>query len=417
MDATTGVRGGRGGPDDAPSGPTDAGSSVDEATPPPGLRELGDEPTRFVDLLLGTVALFAVAVPGAPGSFSVGQVALLGLIGLSFLRRPTRSMAGLRALPGIAVVVLVYLVLVTISGPDQSLFGWPKRVMRLALVVTALVCIVSGRIHYPSVVRGMAVGLLANAALFYAGVAPAPYQGYLTGYLLDKNQAGLACTVVGVLLVGVTTDRRRQAAIWVATSALVWVSGSRTSLAALAFAIVWFALRPRMSVILRLGLAACMALLLPFVQEKYGQAGEFANRVGTDAFRARIDAAAQAKLSAAPFQGQGLGEAWIQLPDGATYFFHNSYWSLLIEGGWIYLAVLLVAHVWFGMRPLRPGPPPSLLARSGEAANLAVLVCALRLGEVFGATTASIALAAGLIGYLQAEPLRRVAPGADTVTR
>ena len=63
------------------------------------------------------------------------------------------------------------------------------------------------------------------------------------------------------------------------------------------------------------------------------------------------------------------------------------------------------------------GPPPSLVARSGEAAKLAVLICALRLGEVFGATTASIALAAGLIGYLQAESIRSAGRGVATVTR
>ena len=77
----------------------------------------------------------------------------------------------------------------------------------------------------------------------------------------------------------------------------------------------------------------------------------------------------------------------------------------------------LVVTVWFGMRPLRPGPPPTLFARSAEAANLAVLVCALRLGEVFGATTAMIALAAGLIGYLQAESARTPAVGPATVSR
>lgn len=105
------------------------------------------------------------------------------------------------------------------------------------------------------------------------------------------------------------------------------------------------------------------------------------------------------------------------LPDGATHLFHNSYWAVLVEGGWLYLAAVLVVTVWFGMRPLRPGPPPTLFARGGEAANLAVLVCALRLGEVFGATTAMIALAAGLIGYIQAGSIRPSEPGMDTVSR
>jgi hypothetical protein len=52
-----------------------------------------------------------------------------------------------------------------------------------------------------------------------------------------------------------------------------------------------------------------------------------------------------------------------------------------------------------------------------RTANLAVLVCALRLGEVFGATTAVVALAAGLIGYLQAQSVRSLAVDPATVSR
>lgn len=417
MDATTGVRGRQDRPDDAPPPTTDVVAPVDGSPATPAVTDLGAEPTRFADFVLGSVALFAVPIPRAPGGFLVGQVALVGLILLSITRPPSRSLAGLKWLPWAAVAMLGYLVLISISGPDLSLFGWPKRALRLALVLTALIVVVTGRVHYPSVVRGMAVGLLGNAVLFFAGAAPAPYGRLLSGYLLDKNQAGLAYTVVGVLLLGLTTDRRRQVAIAVATSALVWATGSRTSLAALACALVWFALRPRLNVAGRLLLAAAFAVALPYVQENYGQAGEFADRVGTDWFRARIDAASSVKLDQAPWQGQGLGEAWINLPDGSTYFFHNSYWAVLIEGGWVYLLATLLLTVWFCMRPLRAGPPPSLVARSGEAANLAVLICALRLGEVFGATTAAIAIAAGLIGYLQAESLRSADRGVATVTR
>ena len=233
MDATTGVRGRQDRPDDAPPPTTDAVAPVDTAPAAPAVPDLGAEPTRFADFVLGAVALFAVPIPRAPGGFLVGQVALAGLIALSITRRPSRSLAGLKWLPWAAVAMLGYLVLISLSGPDLSLFGWPKRALRLALVLIALLVVVTGRIHYPSLVRGMAVGLLGNAVLFFAGVAPAPYGRLLSGYLLDKNQAGLAYTVVGILLLGLTTDRRRQVAIVVATSALVWSTGSRTSLAAL----------------------------------------------------------------------------------------------------------------------------------------------------------------------------------------
>ena len=374
------------------------------------------EPSRAVDFTLGAVVLVASQVPGLPG-ISFGLVALAGLVAIALTRRPTRSLAGLGWLPGLAAVLVAYLVLVSIGGPDLSLFGWPKRALRLVLVLCALHFLVTGRIHYPSVIRGAALGLVGNAVLFFAGVAPAPYGALLSGFLLDKNQAGLAYVVIGILLLGLTETNRRQVMVAIGTTALVWTTGSRTSLAALACALAWFVLRPRIGVAARLVTAAVMVVTLPLVQERYGQVGRFADRVGTDNFRARIDDASRIKLDAAPFTGQGLGEAWIRFADGATYFFHNSYWAVLVEGGWVYMAVVLVATVWLGIRPLRQGPPPSPIALSGEAANIAVLICALRLGEVFGATAATIALAAGLIGYLQAESLRRPVPDVVTVAR
>lgn len=379
--------------------------------------DLQREPSRAVDFALGMVVLVASQVPGLPGSISFGLVALAGLVAIGLTRRPTRALTGLGWMPGVAAVLLAYLVLVSISGPDLSLFGWPKRAMRLVLVLVALHFLVTGRIHYPSVVRGAAVGLLGNAVLFFAGVAPAPYGTLLSGYLLDKNQAGLSYAIVGILLLGLTESTRHRVVIALGATALVWTTGSRTSLAALACAFAWFVLRPRVGVAARAALATVIVVTLPFVQERYGQVGRFADRVGTDIFRARIDEASRFKLDGAPVTGQGLGEAWIRFADGATYFFHNSYWSVLVEGGWVYLAVVVVTTVWLAIRPLRQGPPPSPIALSAEAANIAVLICALRLGEVFGATTAIIALAAGFIGYLQAESLRRDAPDVVTVAR
>ena len=417
MDATTGVRGRQDRPDDAPPPTTDAVAPVDEAPAAPVVPDLGAEPTRFADFVLGAVALFAVPIPRAPGGFLVGQVALAGLIALSITRRPSRSLAGLKWLPWAAVAMLGYLVLISISGPDLSLFGWPKRALRLALVLTALLVVVTGRIHYPSLVRGMAVGLLGNAVLFFAGVAPAPYGRLLSGFLLDKNQAGLAYAVVGILLLGLTTDRRRQVAIVVATSApglghrVAHVPGRARLRPGL--------VRPAPTAERRLAPAARGRVRRgPAVRAGEVRPGRRVRRPGRHRLVPCADRRGilgQARPGAVA--GQGLGEAWVNLPDGSTYFFHNSYWALLIEGGWVYLLATLVLTVWFCMRPLRSGPPPSLVARSGEAANLAVLICALRLGEVFGATTASIAIAAGLIGYLQAESLRSAGRGVATVTR
>lgn len=378
-----------------------------------GLADLGRQPTRLVDLLLGTLVLLPWAPGGFPAFLSVGLAALAVLLLLASTRRPERSLGSLAWLPGASVALLGYLVLVSVSSPDLSLSGWPKRALRIALVLVFLLALLQGRIHLPSVVRGMALGLVGNAALFVAGVAPNTYDGYLSGFLLDKNQAGLAYAVVGLLLCGLQTSRGRQALVLVATLGLVWETGSRTSLAALACGTAWFALRPRLGVGGRLLLGAGLALAVDVVESSFARVGVFADRDGSDAFRARIDAAARAKLATSPPQGSGLGEAYVDLPP-RTYFFHNSYWTALLEGGWVLVGAYVLVTVVLGVGLLRSTPTPGPWASAAEAANVAVLVCALRLGEVFGTTVAVTALAAGLLAHLAARAggpaLRGAAP-------
>ncbi|WP_392545031.1 O-antigen ligase family protein [Oryzobacter telluris] len=407
MDATTGASA----PPDArvtahhPGGPEVPGPGLDDTA----------EPTRFAEFALGSVCLFAYTVPRVPGNLAAGLVAVAALVFLSTVRRPTRPTVHLRWLPTACFLVLGYLVAVTVTSPDESLFGWPKRAMRLALLVLLLLALVNGRAHLPSLVRGAAFGLVLNAVAFYAGVAPAPYGELLSGYLLDKNQAGLAYAVVGLLLLAQATQPRWQVAVGTATVAFVWLSGSRTSLAALACGLLWFALRPRLEAQGRIALGVAMALVIPVIESRYALVGSFSDRRGSDQFRATIDAASQAKLGRAPFQGMGLGEAWVLYPNGDTFFFHNSYWSALVEGGYPYLAALMGVTVLMAIGPFRRGPTPSRLARAGEAANIVVLVCALRLGEVFGTTIAVIALAAGLIGFAQAARIRDEAQDAEAL--
>lgn len=357
--------------------------------------------TRLAEFGLGAVVLYAWAPPGVPGFLSLGLVAVTGLLGLALLRPATRPLGGPGGAlgwlgPGL-VLLVGYLVLVSISSPDDSINGWTRRAFRLTMVLALLLALVSGRLHWPSVVRGAAAGLLANAVLFVVGVAPAPYGEYLSGFLLDKNQAGLAYAVVTLLYLGLVEDRRRQLLVLLLGGGLVWLTGSRTSLAALACGLAWMVLRPRLGPGGRIALVAALALAVQYVENNFARAGVFASRDGSDAFRARIDAASQAKLDASPVQGLGLGESWVYVGE-RQYLFHNSYWAALVEGGWVLLAAfVLLVLVAVGLWRRGPSDAPWVAA---EAANLAVLVCALRLGEVFGATTATLALAGGLLGLL-----------------
>ena len=363
------------------------------------LRNLGSEPTRLLEFVLGALVLVAWVPPQVPATLSLGLIAVTGLVVVAALRRPAWGRTGLGWLLVAAVVLLGYLVSVSLLTPDESLSGWPKRALRLLLVLLFLVSIVTGRLHLPSLVRGMAIGLLGNAVLFYAGIAPAPYGAYLSGFLLDKNVAGMVYLVVGLLLAGLVSTRLRRALVLLATSAAVWGTGSRTSLAALGCALAWFWLRPRLRPWGRLLLAGGLALLVRLLEVDYAQVGVFVERVGSDNLRARIDAASQVKLDATPWFGSGLGTAFVPI-EGDTFFFHNSYWSALVEGGWVLLVAYVGVHVWFGIGPTRTGPPIARWATAAEAANVAVLVCALRLGEVFGTTGAALALGAGLLGHI-----------------
>ncbi len=363
--------------------------------------EPGGEPTRLLEFLLGAVMLFAWAPPGAPSFLSVGLAAVAALVALATVRRPVDPLGGpggsLGWLVPFLLGLLAYLTVVSITTPDDSLGGWPKRALRLVLVLAYLVAVVGGRLHYPSLVRGAAAGLLGNAVLFFAGVAPAPYGQYLSGYLLDKNQAGLSYTVVGLLLLGLVDGRRRQLAVVALTGALVWATGSRTSIAALVCGLAWFTLRPYLGTAGRLALVAAFFGAVQFVESRFSRVGVFVDRDGSDAFRQRIDDASMVKLDSAPFQGLGLGESWVDL-EGRAYLFHNSYWAALVEGGWVLLAAyLFLTALVIGVRSRGAPGSPWLGA---QAANIAVLVCALRLGEVFGATTAVTALAGGLLGLV-----------------
>lgn len=372
------------------------------AKPAADILALGGERTRLIDALLGTVLLYAYLLPGP---IAAGIVAMALLIGLSITRRPRYDLGPLGWAVGALFLAVAYAVMISLSGPDLSLFGWEQRAARLVAVIVFATALVTGRIHYPSIIRGVGVGLVANALLFYAGIAPAPYGSALSGYLLDKNQAGLAYAVIGILLVGVLRHRWEHLAVLGLFGALIWQTGSRTSLAALACGVIWFLARPRLAPVYRLGLGALMAYGLTFVEENYAQAGEFADRVGSDQLRERINEAASLKLQAAPWWGQGLGEAWVPLPQG-NFLFHNSYWALLLEGGWFYACTFVGLMVLIGIRPFRRGAPPSALALSAEAGAVTTLVCALSLGEVFGATAGMLVMAAGFIGYLQSEALR-----------
>jgi hypothetical protein len=193
---------------------------------------------------------------------------------------------------------------------------------------------------------------------------------------------------------------------------LVWETGSRTSIAALAAGVGWIALAPKLSVVGRWILGLVIVLGVDQIAEDYSQIGVFSDREGSDLLRSRIDAASEIKVQDAGFFGSGLGEAYVAFDDepGRVWFFHNSYWSALVEGGWPWLVLVLAVTVVFALRPF--ARELNMQETIAQAAAITTLICAWRLGEVL--FTLQWALVIGFALYAHAFARERgVASGVE----
>lgn len=304
------------------------------------------QPLQFTDAFLGLFILAAFPIPGAPAALNVGQLSTLLLLLIAANRRPVRSIPWL---PIVLILLVGYLFLLSALTVDTSAFGWEKRGIRLIGVLILLVFIVSGRIHARSLLMGIGAGLIANAVLFYLRLAPSNYGPQaLTGYYLDKNQAGLMYAVMGILLLALTRSLGQRIGIIVLFGSLTYLTGSRTAMAGFAGGVLWFALRPYLTIFGRIVIGVIIYYGVNFIETNFARVGEFSVREGSDWFREQIDAQSEIKLNATPWSGTGLGDAWVWV-SGERFFFHNSYWSTLVEGGWIYLITLLVLYFGFGL--------------------------------------------------------------------
>lgn len=313
--------------------------------------------------------------------FSLENLAVAGIVGLGLLRRPPRTLGALEGLVPVVVVALFYLTVVSLfATPTEFAADWPTRLLRFLAVLLMVLVIGTGRVDIRSGLYGLTAALLVNIPLFYAGLVPANYGTYLTGLVGDKNVAGLAYALVAVLLLALPDRNRVRRLLVLVLGGAVWLTGSRTAMAAYVGAVLWVLLAPRLPVVGRWALGGAVAFGVNLLSEDYALIGRFSDREGSDLLRARIDAASEIKVGQAGFFGDGLGEAYVHLEDG-NWFFHNSYWTALVEGGWPWMLVLVGATVLVLGRPFTSRLSTRQIAL--QAACVVILVCAWRLGEVF----------------------------------
>ena len=234
------------------------------------------------------------------------------------------------------------------------------------------------RIDIRSLIFGVAAGLIFNLIGFYAGIAPDNYGGTLTGWLNDKNQSGLYYAIFGFLFVAMVRKTSHRIVALVVTSGMLWLTGSRTSLAAYAFAVLWLYFSHRMNLFGKAVLALLFYQAVNYLEDNFARAGAFADRLGSDLLRERIDETMYRMIDVVPWYGGGLGTAQVPLQN-RYFYFHNSYMTLVQEAGWLYMIVIVglmisAAFIWKQPRAQR-----IVIA---EAAMVIIIITSQRLGEV-----------------------------------
>ncbi|MDO5676868.1 MAG: hypothetical protein Q4G35_05095 [Propionibacteriaceae bacterium] len=330
----------------------------------------------------------------------MGVALAVALVGLAAFKPAAREVKRLGWVVALFLVLVVYLAIVSdINGAD-----WEQRLLRVVIIFALAYVVAQGRYHMPSAMFGLGFAAVGNAAAFYAGLTTNNYPPFLTGFWGDKNVAGLWYAVV--LAAGFVTLRRWYSKVmWLAGfGVLLFLTGSRTSIAAAVLALAWGALRGRVGVFGRwlLVLLGIGALIL--VEERYARIGVFADREGTDWFRELVTLAMAEKADVAPWYGMGLTSSIVRLPGGRWAYFHDSYLALRVEGGYLLVGFFLVLFVVMGLglfsRKINVSPETLMF----EAAVVVILVCAWKLGEVFFTSIAAIAIGA-LLGAKYGVPL------------
>lgn len=363
---------------------------------------------RIIEIVAGFI-LFTGLPVNLP--FKSEAVTLGLLLVISLGRKPLRDLGKLQLLVPILVIAVSYLALVSFTAtPTELAADWRGRLLRMVVVLGFAIVVASGRLDLRSILAGFAAASLVNIPLFYAGLVSRNYGDYLTGWAGDKNYSGLVYCITGILLLAYAKSPYLRFLVVVVYSSALWLTGSRTSLAAFAGAMIWILIAPRVNLVGRWLLAGVIYWGVMITAEDYSQIGQFSDREGSDLLRARIDEAAQIKTDGAGFFGMGLGEAVVEM-DGGRWFFHNSYLSALVEGGWPWLLAIVLITVVVMLQPFKAQVSRAELY--AQALAVGILICAWRLGEVFVTVPWALALAFALIAQVEASkpPAEEAADG------
>lgn len=346
---------------------------------------MGRSPIVF---LLGALLFVESPMPGIAMNLPVSETVMGVLLAGSLLRSGRLRAAAVPVVMVLLAAAYVWLLAVSITSDVE----WTRRMVRIGMLFGFALMLATGRVPLRPLIFGMGVGLVINAVLFFAGLAPDNYQGALSGYILDKNVAGFVYAVVPLLVVAFIRHPWARVLILLLGLVLVFETGSRTGLAAMILGTAWMALGGRGGPVLRAAVLTAFYFVFIWAEENLASLDVFGDRTGTDWFRGRIDDAAWAKTQQAMPWGEGAGQAFVLLPpEQQPFFFHNSYWALIVEGG-LPLLVLMLAALAIGGFGLGAAGRRTWATTAAQASVLVILLVSFRLGEVFLTVYSMVAL-------------------------
>lgn len=350
----------------------------------------------LIDMLAMLVLpLERLEVPGLP--FVVNDVAVAGLAVLASVRAPrVRGTRGLWIVYLFAAMIVLLTASMYLNGPgvmyNLGLDG-RRRILHLALLFVLVVALATGRIHPRSAIVGISTGVTAATVLAFFKIGGDAYPGRLTGYFGDPNVAGMILAVLGPVIIGRQESRRRQVLLGLLFLVAILMTQSRTALMSAAVAVGWRLVGRRLARALGIVVPVVAVWAIATFGTDYKQAGGFADRAGSDWLRDQLLILETAHVESAPWYGTGPNTAFVSFGEN-LFLYHSSYLAARAEGGWPFLALILLAYagVFWQLLSL----PKERRDVWMESSATAILGMALYLGDVFLSTTGMVFLGLAL---------------------
>jgi O-Antigen ligase len=344
--------------------------------------------------LLPWLLVVPIVLPGLNVTFLHIPLADLSCAGLLFVAYMSGRRTAL-SIPGYLTVALcsvVAVALFTFVVDTPPLAGAEKRILHLILFTLLIATVAKGRISPHNLRRGILVGLALGLLSGLAGLAGVSsldyYAGRLTGWFGDPNVACFITITLGMVAYHHARDRRNGNLTLLLIVVIVALTLSRTGILALGLVFLWIFVIRHVPNYLAIVIVAVVTVAILSLPETIQTLGPYQAHAASDTFRSLVDQLSLQSLKANYVLGAGPGTAFLILPNGNPFFFHNSYYAGLSEfgllGGAAYLALLIPTA--FKLLQIRPR------SYALESALLSVVIFALTIGEILFTLTAAIAL-------------------------